>query len=267
MRFQDLKNGRFYWEDCFDVMKEIPDGVVDMVLCDLPYGTTQCKWDTIISFDKLWAEYWRILKSNGVIVLTAAQPFTANLIMSQINCFKYEWIWKKNTGGNFSAAKYQPIRYHESILIFSKGKTIYNPQPTERTEGSKIRTKYKVQGNANSEHTGKMQGVDPTQYDSDNKNPESVLFINTEPNSLGKLHPTQKPVALFEYLIKTYTNENDLVLDNCAGSGTTAIAAINTNRRWICIEKEEKYANKAIERIRNHEMPLNVNQWSEINAT
>ena len=200
MIYTDTKNGRFYNEDCFDAMKEIPDGCIDMILADLPYGTTQCKWDSVLPFDKLWAEYWRVCKS--VIVLTAAQPFTSALIMSQINNFKYEWIWKKNTGSGFAAVKYQPLRYHESILIFCKNKTVYNPQPTQRTDGSKIRTKYKVQGNANSEHTRNMMPVGNIQYDPNNKNPESVLFINTDPNSLGKIHPTQKPIALFEYLIK-----------------------------------------------------------------
>lgn len=253
LNFKDIRNGRFYNEDCFEAMKEIPDGVIDMVLADLPYGTTAIKWDTVLPFEDLWAEYWRVLKKDGAIALTASQPFTSNLIMSQIKYFKYEWIWRKNTGSGFARAKYQPIKYHENILTFYKNQPTYNPQKQKRfSVESENRTKYKVQSNGGSEHHKSIEAMEAVQYDSENKNPESVIEVKSAPNSLGKIHPTQKPVSLFEYLIKTYTNENEIVLDNTAGSGTTAIAAINTNRKWVCIEKEKDYYDKAIDRIANH---------------
>ena len=257
MKFQDFPTGRFYNEDCFDAMKEIPDGVIDMILCDLPYGTTQNKWDSVLDLEKLWKEYWRVAKENAAIVLTASQPFTSKLLLYQIENFKYEWIWRKNTGSNFANASRQPLKYHENILVFYREQCNYNKQPQIRISKESInRTKYKVQsnaGNSKSSNYGEFNQLENSvQYDSNNKNPESIIDIKSEPNSKGKLHPTQKPVALFEYLIKTYTNENELILDNCAGSGTTAIAAINTNRKWVCIEKETEYYDKAINRIINH---------------
>lgn len=248
MKYQDLNNGRFYWEDCFDAMKDIPDGVVDMILCDLPYGTTECKWDTIIPFDKLWLEYWRINKENAPIILTCAFPFTANLCMSQIDLFRYSLVWDKvnKYTGALNANK-MPLRRHEDILIFYKKLPVYNKQYREGKAYSVKRTnghgKHTVYGQIEETRIGINDG---------NHNPCSIIDIKADNKLELGLHPTQKPVALFEYLIKTYTNENDLVLDNCAGSGTTAIAAINTKRKWICIEKEEEYANKAIERIKTH---------------
>jgi len=234
--------------DCLEIMKTIPDKSIGLVLTDPPYGTTACKWDTIIPFEPLWEQYKRIIKDNGAIVLTASQPFTSALVMSNIKMFKYEWVWKKNTGSGICSAKYQPMKYHENVIVFATGKTIYNPQPTLRTAGSAKRCKSVIIGGSpNSEHIALKNKV--IKYNPDNKNPESVLIINTEPNSLGKLHPTQKPVALFEYLIKTYTNEGDLVLDNCAGSGTTGVACKNLNRNCILIEKDETYFKIAERRI------------------
>lgn len=247
MKYQDLNNGRFYWEDCFDAMKEIPDGVVDMILCDLPYGTTQNKWDSVLPLDRLWAEYWRVCKENSIFALTSSQPFTSTLLLSNIKEFRHEWIWIKNRGSNFANTVREPMKEHESVLIFSKGKWIYNKQMQERTGSGEDRIKYNVAFKSQSENYREFENRDINQLPK-LRVPSSWQKFNTE---VG-LHPTQKPAALFEYLIKTYTNENDLILDNCAGSGTTAIAAINTNRKWICIEKEEEYANKAIERIRNH---------------
>lgn len=250
INFQDLQNGRFYWADCFDAMKEIPDGVVDMILCDLPYGTTACAWDSVLPFEQLWKEYWRIAKTNAAIVLTASQPFTSSLVMSQPKNFKYEWIWQKNAGSNFATVKYQPMKEHESVLIFAKEKATYNPIMQERAASGLARSKHKVKMDSTGSGKGDVYNIQGsvTKEIGELRYPSSVQKINRERG----LHPTQKPVALFEYLIKTYTNENELVLDNTAGSGTTAIAAINTNRKWICIEKDETYANKAIERIRNH---------------
>lgn len=241
MIFQDLKNGRFYNEDCFDAMREIPDGVIDMVLCDLPYGTTQNKWDSVLPYDKLWAEYWRILKSNGLVVLTAQPPFDKALGASQIQFLKYEWIWQKTRATGHLNAKKQPMKAHENVLIFYREQCTYNPQGLIKKLIPTIR-----KGRDNGSNYGDSAKDALQEYEN---YPQSILPIASE----GKgFHPTQKPVALFEYLIKTYTNENELVLDNTAGSGTTAIAAINTNRKWVCIEKEKEYYDKAIERIVNH---------------
>ncbi len=241
MIFNDLKGGRFYNEDCFDAMREIPDGVIDMVLCDLPYGTTQNKWDSVLPYDKLWAEYWRILKSNGLVVLTAQPPFDKALGASQIQFLKYEWIWQKTRATGHLNAKKQPMKAHENVLIFYREQCTYNPQGLIKKLIPTIR-----KGRDNGSNYGDSAKDALQEYEN---YPQSILPIASE----GKgFHPTQKPVALFEYLIKTYTNENELVLDNTAGSGTTAIAAINTNRKWVCIEKDKEYYDKAMERIINH---------------
>jgi site-specific DNA-methyltransferase (adenine-specific) len=244
--------------DCLEVMKDIHGKSIDMVLCDLPYGTTACKWDVIIPFEPLWEQYKRIIKDNGAIVLTASQPFTSSLVMSNIKMFKYEWIWEKTMPNNFCQASYQVMKYHENILVFGKGKTIFNPIMEDRSKSGKDRLKKSgkvLEGsNSISEFMSfkKDKGI-YREYDKEKVYPKSVQKIGSVPNCNGiKLHPTQKPVQLFEYLIKTYTNENELVLDNCSGSGTTAIACLNTNRKYICIEKDENYFNISQERINNH---------------
>jgi site-specific DNA-methyltransferase (adenine-specific) len=239
--------------DCLDIMPTLADKSVDMILCDLPYGSTACKWDTVIPFEPLWAQYKRLIKDNGAIVLTASQPFTSALVMSNIKMFKYEWIWHKNTMCNFPMIKGSPGKVHENIIVFSNG-TIprhngspmnYNPQGLHKINKEVV---YDYGGD-NEFMPGRVRklknGVQThTGY------PVSVLKINT----IGeRLHPTQKPVALFEYLIRTYTNEGDTVMDNCAGSFTTAIACINTNRKYICIEKDEKYFEIGKNRIENHQ--------------
>ena len=208
--------------DAIEEMRKISDKSVDMILCDLPYGTTACKWDTIIPFEPLWAEYERIIKDNGAIVLTASQPFTTVLASSNFKLFKYSWVWEKEQGVNFLQAKKQPLKVHEDILVFYKKQPVYNPQMTEG--------KPYVSGKGNS---GEVTGnVTKTQTkNSGTRYPKSVIEIKREYG----LHPTQKPVPLFEYLIKTYSNEGDVILDNCIGSGTTAVAAINTNRNFIGI--------------------------------
>jgi site-specific DNA-methyltransferase (adenine-specific) len=228
--------------DCLEVMKDIPDKSIDMILADLPYGTTACSWDTIIPFEPLWKQYKRIIKDNGAIVLTASQPFTSALVMSNPDMFKYEWIWEKAVGSNFATLKYMPMKEHENILVFGKGRTIYNPQMQERKGSGKVRSMYTyksntISGDAISNMVTNRSGE---KYDENKRNPSSVQFFNNREDTRG-LHPTQKPVALFEYLIKTYTNEGDLVLDNCAGSGTTGVACKNLNRNYILIEKEKRY--------------------------
>jgi len=237
--------------DCLEVMKNIPDKSIDMILCDLPYGTTACKWDTIIPFEPLWEQYKRIIKDNGAIVLTASQPFTSVLISSNINDFKYEWIWDKHIPRNFINAKIMPMQKHENILVFGKGKLKYNPQMTLRDKPVTVKNYSKK--NKDSAYKLNSDGSNNESYTYTHRNPDTIIVGCWEANK-GKLHPTQKPVALFEYLIKTYTNEGDLVLDNCAGSGTTAIACINTNRDYILIEKddENKYIDIINKRTEEH---------------
>ena len=225
--------------DCLEVMKNIPDKSIDMILCDLPYGTTACKWDVIIPFDKLWEQYHRIIKNNGAIILTASQPFTSMLVMSNIKNFKYCWTWDKTTAKGHLVAKYRPLQQTEDILVFGKNKINYYPIMVDRPK-EKIVKSYECKRTEIMGGSSKKQIKEYTQW-----YPKTILQYKTERGQ----HPTQKPVALFEYLIKTYTKENDVVLDNCAGSGTTGIACINTNRNYILIEKEEKYVDIIKNRI------------------
>jgi site-specific DNA-methyltransferase (adenine-specific) len=230
-----------YRADCLELMPSIPDKSIDMILCDLPYGTTACKWDTVIPFEPLWKEYKRIIKDNGAIVLTASQPFTSALVMSNPKMYRYELLWIKEQGtGNLNANKI-PLKQHENISVFYKSLPTYNPQ---MTQGKSYTMKRAKNTNEIFGKTGTKDG-----YITENggeRYPTSTLYFNRELSS--RYHPTQKPVALFEYLIKTYTNEGDLVLDNCAGSGTTAIACANSGRKCIGIEKEEKYCEIAANR-------------------
>jgi site-specific DNA-methyltransferase (adenine-specific) len=232
--------------NCLDIMPSIADKSVDMILCDLPYGTTACKWDTIIPFEPLWEQYKRIIKDNGAIVLTASQPFTSILVMSNIKMFKYEWIWEKNVASNFMQYKFMPAKKHENILVFAKGRTTYNAVMEDKSPSSLERMKYKFKNRKQSEH----YKTDISKDISNRKEkmyPTSIKKFNRETG----LHPTQKPVALFEYLIKTYSNEGDLVLDNCMGSGTTGLACKNLKRNFIGIEKDENYYKIAERRINN----------------
>lgn len=252
-RYQTIEigNGTFYIGDCFDVMRDLPEGSVDMVLCDLPYGTTRNNWDSVLPLDDLWEAYSRLC--GGAVVLSATQPFSSSLVMSRPDKFRYEWIWQKSKVTGVLNAKRQPLRQHEAILVFSECTPAYNPQGTsacdKRTStGNSRRGSSANYGAINDTADGKYQQT-TTGY------PRSILPIASE----GKgFHPTQKPVALFEYLIRTYTNEDMVVLDNTAGSGTTAIAAENAGRHWICIERDPEYATKAIERIRAHVEQKNV---------
>ena len=242
-----------YNEDCLEGMKRIPDGSVDMILCDLPYGTTACKWDTVIPFEPLWEQYHRIIKSNGAIVLTASQPFTSALVMSNIDNFKYQWIWDKKIPSGMIYARFQPMRQHEDILVFGKGRTPYNPQMTKRDKP------IKAGGNKSSETHRPIQACEngnEFKKTYDYKNPTTILTFDKIRK--GSIHPTQKPVALFEYLIKTYTNENETVLDNCIGSGTTAIACMNTKRNFIGFELDKTYYDLANKRIENHKKEMEM---------
>ena len=238
-----------YHGDCLDIMPTLADKSVDMILCDLPYGTTACKWDTVIPFEPLWKQYKRLIKDNGAIVLTASQPFTSALVMSNIKWFKHEWIWDKVLSTGHLNAKRMPMRQTENIVVFYEGICTYNPILIKRPEGKRI-----------NKGTGKIEGLNDSAYgirksssgEYDYRQPTTLLTISNADRT-NRLHPTQKPVALFEYLIRTYTNEGDTVLDNCAGSFTTAIACLNTNRKYICIEKDEKYFDIGKNRIANHQ--------------
>ena len=236
-----------YNEDCLEGMKRIPDKSVDMILCDLPYGTTACNWDTIIPFEPLWGEYERIIKDNGAIVLTATQPFTTKLIESNFKRFRYNLIWEKPQGVDPFMAKRRPLNNVEDVVIFYKKQPTYNPQyekgePYRITRDKKDRN-YEITGTVMKETTTINKGV---------RLPKRIIRCNQERG----LHPTQKPVALFEYLIKTYTNEGETILDNCMGSGTTAIACLNTNRNFIGFELDKGYFDMANERINKHKKEL-----------
>jgi len=226
--------------DCLEVMKSIPSNSVTLILCDLPYGTTKNKWDTVIPLKEMWEEYNRILKADGNIVLTAAQPFTSLLITSNLQMFRYELIWKKSIGSGQLNINSRPLRVHESILIFTKGKSVYNQQMSRGVP-------YKINRKANYGEGCYNSQVDTVKENEGFRHPTTVLEFPNPRIKNG--HPTQKPVDLFKYLINTYSNEGDMVLDNCAGSGTTAIAAIQTGRRYTVIELDSNYIEMINERI------------------
>ena len=231
-----------YNEDCLEGMNRIEDKSIDMILCDLPYGITCNKWDSVIPLDKLWNHYNRIIKDNGAIVLTAQTPFDKLLGYSNLKMLRYEMIWVKNISTGHLNANRMPMKVHENILIFYKKLPTYNPQMTIGEPYTRKRKPI----NDNGSNYGKIKRIDTV--NNGTRFPKSVLYFDRE---IG-LHPTQKPVKLFEYLIKTYTNEGDIVLDNCMGSGTTAIACINTNRNYIGFELDKGYYDIILERIKNH---------------
>ena len=244
------QNIQLYHGDCLEVMKNIPDKSVDMILCDLPYGTTQNKWDSVIPFESLWKQYERIIKDNGAIVLFAQTPFDKVLGASNLKLLKYEWIWIKNRGTGHLNAKKMPMKAHENILVFYKKPPLYNPQMREgeayiRKDCSKNKLNKGCYGKTKESYTTVCKG---------GRYPLTTINFNVVERTL---HPTQKPVDLLEYLIKTYTNENHVVLDNCMGSGSTGVACVNTNRKFIGIELDENYFNIAKERIENTYNELN----------
>ena len=235
--------------DCLEKMKDIPDGSIDMILCDLPYGTTDCKWDTIIPFDKLWQQYERIIKDDGAIVLFGNEPFSSNLRMSNLKLYKYDWKWDKIQGANFLNVKYQPLKNIEDIMVFSKaritnGKRVpikYNPQGfIEKIEERINMSDYEGTFGSSSVKKGKEFKTTGTGY------PKCLIQFKKDKD---KLHPTQKPVDLCEYLIKTYSNEGDTIIDNCMGSGSTGVACKRLGRDFIAFEKEPTYFEIAKSRI------------------
>jgi DNA modification methylase len=240
---------RIYNMDCLEGMERLLDkygeGCVDMILCDLPYGTTQCKWDIVIPFEPLWKLYEKLIKDNGAIVLFGTEPFSSHLRLSNLKIYKYDWIWDKVKGTGFLNAKKQPMRNHELISVFYKKQCTYNAQKTKGHINKKsFRGKHHQ-----TEVYGEMKN--DYLYESTERYPRSIQVFSTDTQN-SSLHPTQKPVALFEYLIKTYTNEGGIVLDNCMGSGTSAIACMNTDRNFIGFELDKQYYEIANERIGNH---------------
>lgn len=241
MKFKHA-SGEIWNGDCLELMRNIPDGSVDMILCDLPYGTTACKWDTIIPFGPLWEQYWRVTKPNAAIVLTASQPFTTALIYSQMDYFKYCWVWNKvNRFTGALHANKRPMKAHEDVCIFYKKQPVYNKQYI---------MKPKISGGRGKTDFGEYVSGGPKRLEASRTgsngedvyhNPISIINIKADVKPEMGLHPTQKPIALFEYLIKTYTNPSELILDNTSGSGTTAVAAHRTGRRSICIERDLGY--------------------------
>lgn len=238
-----MKINEIYLGDCLELMpKHVEDKSIDMIFCDLPYGTTQNKWDSVIQLDKLWFEYKRVIKDNGAIVLFAAQPFTSALVMSNPKLFKYDWTWQKPKGTGHLNAKKQPMRDKEDICVFYKKQCTYNPQMTEGTP-------YKEKSGWKDTEGYEGYGVDKRLGNDNNgvRYPKQVQQFGVVER--GTLHPTQKPLTLIEYMIKTYTNEGDLILDNTCGSGTTGLGAKNLNRNYIMMEQDPKYYDIACKRV------------------
>ena len=239
LHIADVSGSALFNADCMDILPIIPDKSVQLILADLPYGTTACKWDSIIDLELLWKQYKRIIKDNGAIVLTASQPFTTKLISSNYEMFKYCWVWNKAKAANFPQVKYAPLKIHEDIVVFSKNRHLYNAQMTigiERQKGG-----YKVKGEF-AVMDGAPAKINNIYY------PKTILDFSLSDNKNAGLHPTQKHLGLMIYLVETYSNENDMVLDNTMGSGTTCLAAKELNRKFIGIEKEPKYYEIACQR-------------------
>lgn len=244
----ESENYKLYLGDCLEIMKQIPDSSVDMILCDLPYGVTaKNKWDTIIPYEPLWREYKRVIKDNGAIILFGQDKFTAETMLSNKKMHRYNLIWKKVLPSGFLNANRMPLREHEDIMVFYKKLPTYNPQ---KKKGKPCHSKGRVVGNMNGEQLQNNNYGDfkCVETKGDMKFPTSILEF-PKPHPSNAVHPTQKPVELLEWLIKTYTNENEVVLDNCMGSGSTGVATLNLNRRFMGIELEEKYFNIAKERM------------------
>ncbi|HNP06585.1 MAG TPA: site-specific DNA-methyltransferase [Cyclobacteriaceae bacterium] len=254
---------RLFLGDCLEIMSEIPDGSADMVLCDLPYGTTQNRWDTVINLEEFWIQTWKICKPNAAVVLFSAQPFTTTLIQSQIKNFKYEWVWIKNLKtGNLNARR-MPMGGHETIQVFYKKQPTYNPQKRERT--TEVKSGNKRNSKTSNYGTQRELYLD---RQSDKIMPDTALLnFKCVHNSSGKLHPTQKPIELCEYFINTYTNVGETVLDMAAGSGTAGLAAKNLGRNSILIEKEEKYYDIMFKRVGGFLNSKNNSQMNELQST
>ena len=235
--------------DCLELMKDIPDKSIDMILCDLPYGTTACKWDTIIPFKPLWEQYNRVIKDNGAVCLFGSEPFSSLLRTSNLKHYKYDWVWRKPRGTGHLNAKKQPLRDTENISVFYKKQCTYNPQYSSGTPYSALKGG-RISRVSESGETTYGKFMNGAEYRNDNNGfryPKQIIEFGVVER--GTVHPTQKPIPLLEYLIKTYTNEGDTVLDNCMGSGSTGVACVNLNRKFIGMELKQEYFNIATERI------------------
>ena len=248
-----IGGAKLFRADCLDILPALPGRSIDMVFCDLPYGITSCGWDAELNLDRLWREYMRVIKPNAAIVLTASQPFTSKLVMSNLKYFRCEWIYAKHCASNFAQAKYAPMKEHESVLVFADGRPAYYPIKEARQGGGAQRAKYAyTERPRNREYIGKMNGaVDFADYagNEELRYPSSVQKFNNRASGDRSLHPTQKPIALCEYFIRTYTAPGAVVLDNCMGSGTTGAASMRLGRKFIGIEKNPKYFETAKTRI------------------
>lgn len=246
-----MANYQLMLGDCLDKMSLIEDGSVDCIICDLPYQVTACKWDVMIPFEPLWTHYKRVIKRNGAVVLFGREPFSSLLRLSNLGWYKYDWVWIKNNATNAANSHYRPMTAHENILVFSEGRSVYNPQMTQRTDAELKRLSHKSVFTRGSTVYGGLGGKSNNRYDNKIKYPFTTLKFNCVHNrDRNKTsHPTQKPVALLEYLIKTYTNEGKLVLDNCFGSCSTGEAALRTGRRFIGIEKDSAYYQIGVDRM------------------
>lgn len=232
-------------EDCLVGMRRIPDKSVDLILCDLPYGTTQCKWDSVIPLDQLWHAYKRVIKDNGAIVLTAAQPFTSVLVMSMPDWFRYSWVWEKSKATGYLNSKRRPLCAHEDILVFSRKAPEYFPQMVEGEPYDKG-TALRPTAVYGAQKTTTVRNETGLRY------PRSVQYFKTAESEGNVIHPTQKPIALFEYLVRTYTRPGQVVLDNCMGSGTTAVACSRLDRKFIGFESENDFCNALEQRLRQY---------------
>lgn len=247
-----METNKIINDDCLKVLPKIEDNSINMILCDLPYGTTACKWDITIPIEKLWEQYKRIITNDGAIILFGQEPFSSVIRTSNLEMYRYDWVWQKQKPSNFQLMNYQCGRIHENIMVFSKAKACYtsnnnsmNFYPQKELREVPRKSNVKIYGNNNLLHEYK-NGMKNNIKEYNYRLPTSIIKFNTESK---RLHPTQKPILLLEYLIKTYTNEEEVVLDNCMGSGSTCIACINTNRKYIGIEKDEYYYNISKKRI------------------
>jgi site-specific DNA-methyltransferase (adenine-specific) len=245
--------------DCMEGMKQIPDGTIDCILCDLPYGTTKNHWDSIIPLDKLWEQYNRIIKDDGAIVLFSQQPFTSMLVMSNPKMFKYEWIWEKDSGTGLLNSKYAPMKIHENICVFSKSAACFvKDKAKAMSYNPQMRTgfaPYKSKANNFGSNYDTRYMKEVVAESNGERYPIDIIKFNRDRD---KVHPTQKPVDLIAYLVRTYTNEGDTVLDNCSGSGTTAVACVKEKRHFIGFEKDETYWKKSVERVKNEQRQLTI---------
>jgi len=244
---------KIHHADCLEFMKGLPDKCIDLVLCDLPYGTTSNEWDAVIPFNELWLQYNRLIKDNSAIILTCSQPFTTELISSNKTMFKFCWYWEKAKGANIGTTSFMPLKIIEEIAIFGNGKLKYNPQKI------KLMRPYTRDFRGNKETVSKSANIQKRLDEVKTYNESTpVNLIYSAVDADGRIHPTQKPIKLFEYLILTYSDKNNVVLDNCSGSGTTALACHNTDRNFICIEKDADYHAASVKRLEQHQRQLRL---------